>query len=81
MIVYLFLNKNGRIIITVPSPQVDSILSVLQRFKIVDGMSVDEHYGFDPSQTETLFMEPKFKLIHKESFQLGLNNLFVFEKV
>jgi len=78
---FMFLNKGGRVVITVPSPQVDMILDVLTSLKIIDGMAVHEHYGFKPKDTLNIFEASDFKLLHKESFQLGLNNLFVFEKI
>ncbi len=75
-----FLAPKGRVIITVPSPRVDDILAILTRLKIVEGMSLEEHYGYDPNDTERIF-STGFRLLHKSTFQLGLNNLFVFEKV
>lgn len=77
---YDLLKPKGRIIITVPSPHVDNILKVLLKLKLIDGMSLEEHYGFKPSDTEILFSKG-FKLIKRKKFQLGLNNLYVFEKV
>ncbi|GGG48662.1 class I SAM-dependent methyltransferase [Bizionia arctica] len=77
---YNLLKPKGRVIITVPSPQVDFILEVLLKLKLIDGMSLEEHYGFKPSDTEKLFSKG-FKLIEKRKFQLGLNNLYVFEKL
>ncbi|WP_040278863.1 class I SAM-dependent methyltransferase [Psychroserpens damuponensis] len=74
------LNPSGRIIITVPSSLVDHILVVLTKLRLVDGMSVDEHYGFKVKEVFTLFAEQEFTLIKHKKFQLGLNNLFVFEK-
>lgn len=76
-----YLKPGGRVIITVPSPQVDAILDVLSALKLIDGMSLEEHYGFDPSQTEKIFNASQFRLLAKKKFQLGLNNLFVFEKL
>jgi hypothetical protein len=75
------LNEAGRLIITVPSPRVDDILRVLIGLHVLDGMAVEEHYGFDPAECARLFGEPLFRLIHSERFQLGLNNLYVFEKI
>jgi hypothetical protein len=43
-------------------------------------MSLDEHYGFDPGRTEAVFAPPAFRLAARRRFQLGLNNLFVFER-
>ena len=75
------LRDHGRVIITVPSPLVDTILAVLQRLRIVAAASLYQHYAYDPGETTQLFCEPRFKLIHQQRFQLGLNNLFVFEKI
>jgi 2-polyprenyl-3-methyl-5-hydroxy-6-metoxy-1,4-benzoquinol methylase len=77
---YELLNDHGRIVVTVPSPRVDDILRVLVRLHLVEGMSVQEHYGFQPAQTPRIFPPPRFKLIKRARFQFGLNNLFVFEK-
>ena len=74
------LRPGGRVVITVPSPQVDTILEVLSRLRVIDGMSLEEHYGFEPADTERIFAPPAFRLAEKRRFQLGLNNLFVFEK-
>ncbi|MCD2260103.1 class I SAM-dependent methyltransferase [Psychroserpens luteolus] len=70
----------GRVIITVPSPLVDHILTILTTLKLVDGMSLDEHYGFKTKEVYTLLDKQQFKLLTHKKFQLGLNNLFVFEK-
>ncbi|MEH6538119.1 MAG: methyltransferase domain-containing protein [Psychroserpens sp.] len=75
------LNPNGRIIITVPSPFVDHILTVLTKLGLIEGMSVDEHYGFETKEVFTLFEAQNFRLLKHKKFQLGLNNLFVFEKL
>jgi 2-polyprenyl-3-methyl-5-hydroxy-6-metoxy-1,4-benzoquinol methylase len=75
-----FLNPGGKVIITVPSALVDPILSTLRFLHLIDGMSLQEHYGFKPSQTPALFTPHGFKLLQFERFQFGLNNLFVFQK-
>ena len=75
-----YLAPNGRVIITVPSPIVDDILDVLLKLKLIDGMSLEEHYGFEVENTEQIF-KTGFRLLHKSKFQLGVNNLFVFEQV
>lgn len=71
----------GRVVITVPSPRVDDILHVLLRLKLIGGMAAHEHYGFDPAQTPGIFPPPRYTMLRGSKFQLGLNNLFVFEKV
>ena len=75
------LRPGGRVIITVPSPRVDGILHVLTRLRVISGMAAHEHYGFLPADTVTVFGPPRFRLLAKNTFQLGLNNLFVFERV
>lgn len=74
------LEPGGRIVITVPSPRVDDILHVLIRLRLIEGMGVHEHYGFRPTITPSLFPAPRYRLVKRRRFQLGLNNLFVFEK-
>jgi SAM-dependent methyltransferase len=74
------LTPSGRVVITVPSPRVDDILAVLLRLRLVAGQSLHEHHGFDPHDALTVFKPPVFGLVARRTFQLGLNNLFVFEK-
>ena len=70
----------GVVVATVPSPKVDGVLHVLEKMRLVDGMSMHEHYGFDPSKTSQLFCDAGLELVEHRRFQLGLNNLFVFTK-
>jgi 2-polyprenyl-3-methyl-5-hydroxy-6-metoxy-1,4-benzoquinol methylase len=74
------LRDGGRVIITVPSPSVDYILSLLQKLRLIDGMSLAQHFGFDPQDTKLLFRPPVFNLCCQVRHRLGLNHLFVFEK-
>ena len=39
------LKPNGRVIITAPHPFVDNILNVLKFLRILNGLSLEEHYG------------------------------------
>jgi SAM-dependent methyltransferase len=75
------LRPGGRVIITVPSPAVDHILAVLRRLRLIEGMSLEQHYGFAPADTVRIFAPPAFRLHRRETFQLGLNHLFIFERV
>jgi SAM-dependent methyltransferase len=74
------LRPGGRVIITVPSPRVDLVIDVLCRLRLADGMSLEEHHGFDPRTTPEFFVRNGFTLERWHCFQLGLNNLFVFRK-
>ena len=74
------LKPAGRVIITVPSPRVDDVLHVLMRLHLIAGIGAHEHHGFDPSLVPQLLPMPQFRLLEYSRFQLGLNNLFVFEK-
>jgi 2-polyprenyl-3-methyl-5-hydroxy-6-metoxy-1,4-benzoquinol methylase len=71
----------GRLLITVPSPRVDTILHWLLRLHLIAGIAVHEHHGFEPAQVPALFPAPRYRPIAWRRFQLGLNNLFVFELV
>ncbi len=75
-----YLRPGGKLVITVPSPAVDYVLAVLQALRVVDGMSLEQHYGFDSSQTPGIFSPHGFELTARRRFQLGLNNLFVFRR-
>ncbi len=71
----------GRVVITVPTVMVDKILEILLVLKIVDGMSLEEHHGFSPEEVPDIFLREGFKLIKLQKFQLGLNHLYIFERV
>ena len=74
------LKPGGHIVVTVPAAVVDRILSVLLRLHLINGMSLEEHHGFDANQTPGIFSVQGLRLVRRKRFQLGLNNLFVFRK-
>ena len=74
------LEPGGRFIATVPSPAVDRILHVLERLKLIHGMALHEHHGFEATSTPSVFSAPELRLKRARRFQLGLNHLFVFER-
>ena len=76
-----YLRTGGRVIITVPSPQTDYVLHVLRFLRLIHGMSLEQHYGYDVTRTVSLFSSVGFQKLCARPFQLGLNNLFVFEKL
>lgn len=73
--------KNGKAILTVPSPLVDYIINAMMFLRIIDhDMQGHQHYGFRPGRTVPLFTGSGFTLVLHRSFQFGLNNLFIFKK-
>jgi 2-polyprenyl-3-methyl-5-hydroxy-6-metoxy-1,4-benzoquinol methylase len=74
------LKPGGLLIITVPSKWVDYILNVLLFFRLIKGMELEQHYGYDIKNTQPLFESNGFTLVRHGTFQLGLNNLFVFKR-
>lgn len=73
------LTPEGRLIVTVPHPLVDRILDVLMFLRLIDGQATEEHHGFDPDDLVKC-LSSTMKLVRRERFQFGLNNLFVFGK-
>jgi len=74
------LRPEGYLLITVPSPVVDHLLAALKMLRLIDGMSLEQHYGFQVDQTDGLFSAQGLTLVRRQRFQFGLNNLFVFQK-
>jgi 2-polyprenyl-3-methyl-5-hydroxy-6-metoxy-1,4-benzoquinol methylase len=74
------LAPGGLLVITVPSPQVDALLRGLKALRLVEGIALEQHYGFRPETTPTLCAAHGLRLLQHRRFQLGLNNLFVFQK-
>lgn len=76
-----YLEDKGRVIITIPSKKVDYILAVLLFFKLIKGMDLEHHQDFERSIIKTIFTKNGFKLLKEKTFELGLNTLYVFEKI
>lgn len=73
------LEPKGTLVITTPSPRVDLVLKILKDTRIIDGMSLEDHYHFDIYQVPQIF--EKLELVEHKRFQLGLNHLFIFQKM
>ena len=73
-----YLTQGGIVIITAPHPFADKILAVLKFFGIINGLALEEHYGFDPKTLTDIFR--RWTLLKKERWELGCNYLFVFLK-
>jgi SAM-dependent methyltransferase len=74
------LHPGGEAVLTVPAPAVDRLLDVMIRLRVLDGMEADQHHGFQISEVEPLFVSAGLVLERHETFQAGLNHLFVFRK-
>lgn len=70
---------DGLVIITVPAPKTDILLAILKKLRLIKGMSLEEHYGFDPKNIPAIFRQAGFNLQLNKKFQLGFNNIFVFK--
>ena len=71
----------GRVIITVPAPTVDMILHVLMRARLIAGIEAHQHHGFRPADLDNIFTAPSWRRHKHRTFQLGLNHLYVFERM
>jgi 2-polyprenyl-3-methyl-5-hydroxy-6-metoxy-1,4-benzoquinol methylase len=72
------LRPGGRVVITVPAAAVDRIVDVLRQLRLVHGMDIEAHHGYDPEQTPKHFSG--FGVLRHERFELGLNHLFVLQR-
>jgi len=74
------LQPGGLVVLTIPSPAVDTILRSLQQLHVLHGMSVEDHHGFTAAVADALFTSHGFARVCRKKFQFGLNNLLVFRK-
>lgn len=77
---FQWLRPGGLLICTIPDKKVDRILDILTQLKLVKGMSLEQHHGFEPSDSIGLASKAGFEMRKQQRFQLGLNNVFVFQK-
>ena len=74
------LATDGVIIVSTPSPIVDRMLWMMKAVGVVDGMSLDDHYGFETEAVPQVFDHQELEYVLHQPFELGLNHLFVFRK-
>lgn len=79
--IFNLLSPGGLAILTVPSIKTERLLKLLSRMRLIQGMSLKEHYGYDPEDTCMLFEKAGFILLKHQTFEWGLNNLFVFRSI
>ena len=75
------LAPGGRLVATIPAPFVDRLLDVLIALHLLDGASAHEHHGAQPAAIQRAIEDAGWHLVHDSRFELGLNHLFVFERV
>jgi 2-polyprenyl-3-methyl-5-hydroxy-6-metoxy-1,4-benzoquinol methylase len=73
-----WLKPGGKVILTIPHARVDNLLWFLKKASLVDGMHVEEHYGYAISDTRPCFERAGFRFHVHTPFQCYLNHLFVF---
>jgi SAM-dependent methyltransferase len=73
------LRPGGRVVVTVPAPLVDRIVDAMRRLRLLHGMDIEAHHGYRPEATPGYFAVAGMRLVTHETFELGLNHLFVFE--
>ena len=68
------LRAGGRVVMTVPAPLVDRIIDALRRFRLVHGMDIEAHHGYQPEETPGYFAAGMGSS-RTSVFELGLNHL------
>jgi SAM-dependent methyltransferase len=74
------LAPGGHLVITVPSTLVDPIVRALIRVRVLHGIGIEQHWGFDPRRTPALFAPTGLVAVKSRRFQLGLNYLYVLRR-
>jgi SAM-dependent methyltransferase len=73
------LRPGGLVVMTVPAPAVDRIVDVLRALHLAHGMDIEAHHGYRPDQTPAHFAG--FRVLRHQPFELGLNHLYVLERI
>jgi SAM-dependent methyltransferase len=73
------LRPGGRVVLTVPAPAVDRIVHVLRALHLAHGMDIEAHHGYRPEETPRHFAG--FRVLRDTTFELGLNHLYVLERI
>lgn len=71
---------DGILVATVPSPAVDPILDILMRLHLLDGMEAHQHHGAKVANIPKVLGQVGWALRVDRRFELGLNNLLVFDR-
>jgi cyclopropane fatty-acyl-phospholipid synthase-like methyltransferase len=74
------LRPGGTLIATVPSPSTDRVLAILHRLRIIDGMDLEAHDGLTLAELADAATTAGFRLVRHDRFQLGMNNLLIWER-
>lgn len=75
------LKKDGKILLTTPSPKSKYILEFLSILRLVSPEEIRDHKNyFSPKDLRNLLLKCGFKNIFIKSFEAGLNTLAVAEK-
>ena len=78
---YNTLEKNGKLIITTPSPKAKKVLELLSKLKLIDSHEIEDHKKyFNKEEIYNLLANSRFKDIKIKKFELGLNLLAIAKK-
>ena len=79
--IYRILKKNGRLIMTVPSPKAGYVIRLLAFFKLISKELADEHKNLmNKHQIRKLLVKTGFRNVEISKFEFGLNYLIYTEK-
>ena len=79
--IYSALDKGGKIIITTPTKQAQTVLEMGSIIKIFDKEQNDDHKAYyDKSLLSNLLKQAGFSVLYYSTFEFGLNQIIVGEK-